>query len=247
MRSQARRQRLWAFGAAAVASLGLAACSSGSGGPNATTSSTAGAGSLTVAQAQVVAKAVNLTAADVPGFTGTPHASTSQDKQTSDQLARCAGATPPSQALLDAYSDDFNKGQGLQTESVSSDVTAWQSPATVQGDLAAIKSTKAQDCFVQFIDQQLSSSAGQGVQFSNAKVAPMAADAPGTDGSFGYRMTLEATAQGVNSTVYVDVFGFAVKNYEVELDDFAIGQAFSNTTEQQLLGLLASRATAAVH
>lgn len=137
----------------------------------------------------------------------------------------------------------------MQSQQLSSDVTALPTAQLVQRDLTAIRSPRAQACFEHFLDQMVVSSAGGSVQFGQAQIAPLAADAPGMGGSFGYRVTITGSAgtAGPQVTIYADVLGFARKNYEIDLNAIAAGQPIPTATEQHLFSLLATRAGTAIH
>ena len=63
----------------------------------------------------------------------------------------------------------------------------------------------------------------------------------------GTRSTATMTAQGVHISLDIDFEGFSVKSYEVELTSLGLDESPSASTNQRLLGLLVSRATAAIH
>ena len=233
-----------------VAAVGLAACGSGTSPTTSSSSSSSESTTtttITSTEAAAVAAAVNLKAADVPGYNGFPHTNTPQRQQTRDQVAQCAGATRPSSAVADMYSPDFVGGSVPQIRVVGSDVRAIPTAGMVRTDLVANKGPKAQQCFSQFASSLVSQSVGPSVHIISLATQDLSASAPGTEGAFGYRFVVNATLQGKPLTVDIDILGFPQGNYEVELDAFAIGQAFPSATEQQLFSLLVNRAKSTVH
>jgi hypothetical protein len=186
-----------------------------------------------------VAAAINLTAADVPGFTGTPHQVSAADRRNSDRLARCAGGTPPSTALADVYSPDFSKGNG--TLLVDSDVTVMPSTSDVARDVASLRSGRAESCFRRLIGQELAQQLGS-VKVSGLRVDRISSPAPGTDAAFGFRITLTITRAGKSTPLFSDLRGFAVGNVEVSLTTFGTGQPFPESDALRLFSLLVQRA-----
>ena len=194
------------------------------------------------AAATKAADQINLKQADVPHSTATPNPNTTGALDT--QLASCAGTSSPGTAIVNLNSPSLDIGSGLQQQSFSSNVKVMPSKAIVAKDLAAIESTKAQQCIKSLLPKAIAQSASNQVKFSGVKIAPLATSVSGADGSFGYRLTVSASAAGQHLAIIVDEFGAAVGRIELTLNDFGIGTPVSSATESKLLSTLVSRAVA---
>ncbi len=201
---------------------------------------------LTKAQATTLAGQINLTAADVPGYTSSPNPNTASDQQNSAQLAACAGGTPPSQEIVDINSPQFTAGSGLNQRQASSNVTVQPTAADVQQNLKALTSAKGHNCLVQSLNTLISHTSQPGVTFSSGSITTLPMSTAGTDGAFGARVTINATAQGLHIPFYVDVYGFAKGSTEVELETLGISSPFPAAEEARLVALLVGRAGAHV-
>jgi hypothetical protein len=252
-RSKGRR---CATAAVAVSALVvIAGCSSSSSGGGQPTTASNGASSqptgsstgaagrkLTLAQARHVAAAINLTSADLPGYTAKRNATTAADKANDARLDRCLGSSPPSRALVDQRSPDFDKGAGLSLQEFSSEVSIQHSARVVQHDLAAIKSGKAQPCFKRFINRQLQQQGGGQVSFDPVQVAVAQPSAGDSGQSFGYRFTDVAHAGSQSIPFFVYMFGWAYGQAEVSLTAVTISQPPASTELDRLESLLVGRA-----
>lgn len=218
---------------ALLSALALAACGSSSSSKPMTTS-----------QATTVANAINLTAADVPGSTSSPPSPT--DKQAAAQLATCAGGVSPSLDIVNIDSPSFSTGSGLNQQQASSNVTVLPSSADVQQNLHALTSAKGHACLNSSLNSILSKTTSPGVTFSSGTITTLPFSSTNTDGGFGVRVTVSATAQGLHIPFYVDVVGFAKGPTEVELQTLGISQPYPASEEARLLALLVSRANAHV-
>jgi hypothetical protein len=201
---------------------------------------------VTAAKARQIASAVNLKASDLPDYKGKPHQETASDRANETKLAQCAGTTLPTQDIVDAYSPDFGKGNGLGQQEISSDVTVVPTTSDVQHDLAAITSSKAQQCLKTFLKKALSQQAGNQAKLVSVSLTPTQPSTGGSNPSFGYRVTVVLSASGQQIPVYYEVFGVAAGTAEVQLTAYEIGQQFPTATLTQLESLLTNRANQAV-
>jgi hypothetical protein len=202
----------------------------------------AAAATPTKAAARVFAEKVNLTAADVPGFTGKTSKTTASDERQSEMLAKCSGGIDPRRDVVDVPSLDFSLA-GTGEEEVSSDVSVLPSAQLVRADLQSVKSTRGRRCLTQGTARLLSAMKGPGVKYGTITLTTLKRSAPGSDGSFAYRFRVNATAGGVKVPFFVDTFGFASGPAEVGLTTLGIGQPFPAAAEQRLFALLAGRAS----
>lgn len=203
------------------------------------------AAAATKARAQAVAKAVNLTAADLPGFAGSPSRTTASDRRYSAMLATCSGGVPPSKSLVNVFSPDFTMEPpgGLAHQEVSSNVSVLPSAKLVAQDLRSVKSARGRACLAKATGQLLKSMKVKGVTYGPVTITQLKRHAPGSDGSFAYRVRIDARASGLRIPFYVDAIGFSLGRAEVGLTTLGISEPFPATVEQSLLTLLAGRAS----
>lgn len=231
-----RRRRAAPARRRAIVLLGATALLAGCGGSSGSSSG----GGPSAAKATAAANAINLTAADLPGYTSTPNPTRSN--ALDQQLSACAGTSAPSTDIVNINSPSFARGSGLQQQTVASNVSVKPTDAIVRSDLAALRSSKAQDCLRKLIPGALSSSANAGVHFGAVQVTPVPVSVGGADGGFGYRIVVTATAAGQPFSVIVDEFGASAGREEISLNDFAIAKPVAPALEQRLFALLATRA-----
>lgn len=229
-----RRRSVTTAGSLLLSGLALAACGSSS------------SSSLTPSQATTLANQINLTSADVPGYSSSPNAESAADKQSGAQLAACAGGVPPSKNIADVNSPNFSAGSGLTQMQTSSNVVVLPSSALVQQNLKALTSAKGHACLNTFVSNELSKSTSAGVTFNSGTITSLPTSTAGTDGGFGIRFIISAAAQGVHIPFYLDVLGFAKNSTEVELEALGISKPFPAAEESHLYSLLVSRADAHV-
>jgi hypothetical protein len=200
----------------------------------------------TKAEARAVARAVNLVAADLPGFTGSRAHSTPAARRFAAMLTRCAGGTLPGEALVNLDSPDFARmsaGSFVQQD-VSSNVTVVRSPRLAAQDLAAVRSTRGKGCLAKAVGQLLRGIAAPGVRFGRIVVSSASQPAPGASGSYALRVKVTADASGVRIPFYIDGRGFTLGRAEVALTALGILQPFPAADEQRLFSLLLERAIA---
>jgi hypothetical protein len=196
------------------------------------------------AHATSAANQINLRPTDLPHSKATPNSNT--PGALDSQLASCAGTSPPAAAIVNLNSPSLDIGTGLQQQSFSSNVKVLPSKAIVAKDLAAIMSGKAQACIKALLPKAIAQSASSRVKFTGVTLTPLPVSVSGTDGAFGYRLTVSAStaAAGQQLKIMVDEFGAAVGRIELALDDFGIGTPVSSAIESRLLSTLVSRAVA---
>jgi hypothetical protein len=212
----------------------------------ATQTSTTTSGSLTKQQALAFAHAVNLTSADVPGFgVSSRHGGeTPAEKRLEREMLRCAGTQGSGKGLAEVSSKDFEIKRGILDLGVSSEVGVAQTAALAARELAAIRSAHVRGCFSHFLDLIF-----KGKRFSGAIVSPVSIasgtpPAPGTAGSFGWRITATFTVQRVRVSLYVDILGFVYGPASVTLFSSSLVRPFPAAIQQRLFSLLLARAEA---
>lgn len=220
-----------------VVAAGAAGCGSSS-------SSTSASARWTPAHAQTFAAGVILTAADVPGFTGSAHQETATDRRNVAQLASCAGAVDPSRRIVDVHSDDFGRGSGLQGQQVGSSVDVLPSATLAEQDFTKFTAASARTCVVTYVARALAqSSHSSSVKFGTPSILTLAPP-PGTSAnSFGYRFVIPVTAPGVKTQFYDDLLFHRAGPAEVAFTDLGIGTPFPAREQQRLFSLLVTRTT----
>jgi hypothetical protein len=242
----------------------LAACASSShpaataAGARATTGAHArtaagAARSLTKAQAIAFARAVNLHATDLPGFRVAPpehEHETAAEKRLESEMLRCAGA-PSAKAehakeLAEVKSPELKLEHDGIADSVSSSVGVARTAATTAKELAAIHSAHARVCVSHYLDELFKGKAYQGAHFSPFSIASGTPPAPGTTGSFGWRIsaTISTTVNTHRIAIpfYFDILGFVYGQARVSLFSTGVVEPFPAAIQQRLFSLLLGRA-----
>jgi hypothetical protein len=202
---------------------------------------------LTKAQAKAFARAVNLTAADVPGFkVSSEHheQETPAEKRLEGELTRCAGGAARNLQVAEVSSKEFEREDKNGVQSVQSGVTVEPTAALAVKELAEARSQRGRNCFSHYLSLLF-----KGKKFSGASIGPISISAgspsaPGTSGSFGWRISTTITVNRVAVPFYMDILGFVYGPTEVSLFSFGLPEPFPAATEQHLFSLLLQRAKA---
>jgi hypothetical protein len=210
--------------------------------PKATASSTP-----SKSQALAFARAVNLGTADVPGFKiSHEHHSSTLNKQTESQLAQCLGRSSKHKGLVEVDSKNYDRETSSSDVSASSEVTVLQSPALAAHPLALIKSAHTRACVSRYFNLLISGLKTPGAKVGKATLTTGTPSAPGTVGSFGWRLTTTITVvkSGAQVPFYLDILGFVQGPAEVTLLTSGLPQPFPASGELGLFSLLVKRAQA---
>jgi hypothetical protein len=231
----------------------LAACGKGAhfgGGKNATAKTGAGSSAhggqaLTRARAQKLAAALNLQASDLPGFTASSEHKheTLVEKKLEHKLARCMGGQATSNALAEASSKSFERHDQVIHLGASSSVSIMASPAQAAAELKAIRSDRARVCLTRFMRELLAKQA-PALSAKLVSISLGTPSAPGTSGTFAWRVTANFTLHEVKVPFYIEMVGFAHGQDEVQLLSFGLPVPFPASAEQELFSLLVARANA---
>lgn len=193
-----------------------------------------------------IARAINLKAGDVPGFT----VEVSQPNAAGKELAARAQNCPGAQGLgqhkgeVNASSPQFQSGPWQ----IGSEVAIERSSGTVASDFALLRSGQVHSCLKQVFDGlTIPASNGLVVKVSAVKVTSLAPPVTSASDRAGLRIAMTLSALGRAAPFTMDVLGFGVGRDEVSLTTFAVGQPFPAQTEQSLSALLVSRALARPH
>jgi hypothetical protein len=214
-------------------------------------------GPLTKAQAIAFARAVNLTAADVPGFKATSRHEreheTPAERRFERELTRCTGESLSSPSeLAEESSKDFKLEHEILHFSVSSEVSVARTPALAAGELAAIRSNHVRKCLSHYLDlllkyQILKEQASPAIIDPNSislSISHGTPPAPGATGSFGWRITATVAVHNVRLPFYIDILGFVYGPAEISLSSSGALHPFPAAIQEHLYLLLLKRAEA---
>jgi hypothetical protein len=229
----------------------LAACGKSSyhahaGGSPTTAASAATASPLTKARALAAARAVNLTAADLPGFTvsSRKQTKTTQEKGYERELLRCLGPQAAGTQLAEAGSKDYELSHGILQLGVSSEVSIAPTPAMASAKLAAVRSPRVRGCFAHYFERLLKGQRYAGAAIGPVSLASGTPPAAGTTGGFGWRVTATLDLHGVRVSFYLDILGFVYGPATVMLFSTGALEPFPAAAQQHLFGVLLGRAKA---
>jgi hypothetical protein len=193
------------------------------------------------ARSTAFARAVTLTAADVPGARTAPRASPSTQRER--EATSCGGRTTP--AVGEARSPEFQRGKGLDRESLSSSVEVLRDARTVERDLSGTPSAGGLRCYERVLERSLQKETDPNVRLLSVKVSPlhMTVDNAGT--ARGIRILARVGVPSAAAVVplYVDALSVPYGPAEIDLYATSFVQPVAARTEQQLLQLLHERAT----
>jgi hypothetical protein len=234
--------------ALAIAGVSLASCGKGAhfasskhGAANTHRNAATASGT---ARALAFARAVNLTAVDVPGFTASSkhtHESAGE-KQLERKMLRCAGIAGTEKSAVEQSSKNFELKHGIIDLGVSSEVGVEASAAQAAQGLRAIRSAHVQGCFSSYLDQVFKGEKLGGATVGAVTIQSGDPPAPGTTGSFGWRVTATFTLRGVKVPIYLDFLGFVDGRAEITLMSSGLLQPFPAEIQQKLFSLLLARA-----
>ena len=200
----------------------------------------------TRAQAMAFAHAVNLTAADVPGFTATSRheAETQREKRLQRRLRECAGPVHLGDALVEQRSASFELKRAIIDLGVSSEVAVARTAALAAGELAAIHEQRVRECFSRYLDMLLEGERLGGARRGHVSIASGTPPAPGAGGSFGWRIIATFTTDRIKLSLYVDILGFVLGPARVTLVSSGALRPFPAELQQRLYTELLNRAKA---
>jgi hypothetical protein len=225
-----------------VALLAAGAGVAGASGPWAVAS-----GSPSKAQATAFARAVNLTASDVPGFKASKGSGAGPKSKTEanleHELLLCVHPAS-TKSTVELSSPDYERPSATGQQSVQSGVTIAPSAALASEELARVRSASARACATSALERYFAGEKSSGATVGAVSIAHSTPSAPGTGGGFVWRISIPITAGGVKISPRIDVLGFVYGPAEVSLVTSSVPGAFPVSTEQHLFSLLVSRAKA---
>jgi hypothetical protein len=204
-------------------------------------------GPVSVAAAVAFARAVNLTASDVPGADARKrerHSGPRARQREKRALAKCLGIQPVHE-IVDVKSPQLDRGTGIEGESFTSSVTVVERTAEAAREIEAVRRFHGGPCLVNFLRRSLHEDSSGRTRLIALHVSQLPIHVVDTAASGGLRIEVVLrTARRARFALYTDELAFAVGPAEVELGAFSVAQPVAATTEQQLLSLLAQRARA---
>ncbi len=201
---------------------------------------------MTKAQAIAFARAVNLTAADLPGFrvSAVHEQETAAEKRLEHEMLRCVGSLGSSHAIVEMSSAEFEDETSGGDESVQSSVSVVRTPALAAKELATIRGPHVKACLSHYLDLLFKSHKYSGATVSPVSISQGAPSAPGTAGSFAWRITTTITLRKVAIPVSIDILGFVDGPAEGSLFTAGVPRPFPAATKARLFSLLLTRAKA---
>ena len=199
---------------------------------------------ITKARALAFARAVNLTAADVP------ETKASHRRESPDHEHTPCGLAGPQHELVSVPSAKLTRGTELEVEEISSGVDVVRGEHYAASDIAVLRSAKGRGCLERdLIRHYLDHSVGKradDARIGRIGLSPLPVHAPGTSGSAGVRITVTVTYTYSETSVpvYIDFFVFTLGPAEVTVTAASPIQPEPETTDRQLMQLLLERAKA---
>jgi hypothetical protein len=197
---------------------------------------------LTAGRAARFARAVTLTAADLPGSSSAPSHGASPARER--EAAKCGGH--PAAAVGGGQSPEFTRGRGLDHESLSSSVEVLANARSVDDDLGYTESHAGLTCYAKVLSRSLEEGNGTdshirllGVRLRKLQVTL----APGRSAR-GIRITARVGLVGSRLAValYVDALSLPYGPAELDLYTTSFVQPVALRTQQELLTLMRARA-----
>jgi hypothetical protein len=259
-----KRHLIASLSAISAISVQLAACGSqqalpsgphpGSASASASRSTAAGsskqplAGSrlATAADARAFARAVNLTAADIPGGSVERRKGNQARLGPAErvELARCERGASRGHRLLETDSPLIKRGNELETEEIRSYVTVLAHGRRAAVELPPLESRGVRECVARVLTRYFADRSVREAHWGRFTISGLPVQAPGADGAIGIRVetTLTLTFSEVTVPIYFDLLGFTSGPAVVSLWAVSVTQPVPAATEQRLLSLLLARA-----
>ncbi len=229
--------------------------------PAATRSAPAGAradgtvasGSLGASEAGAFVRAVNLRAADLPGFKATRERQspeTAAEAHAGAALRTCLGepreTRAPRPRTREGDSPSFTREAGLSVETISSSVEVQRSSSDTELELELMRSGHTRACLSHYLSSLFGQLKTPGAALSAVTVRAFSPGAPGTDGSFGWHVGATISTRGLVLPLRFDVLGFAYRSATVMLLDLGFPHV-PEGQERLLFALLVARARSFPH
>jgi hypothetical protein len=208
---------------------------------------------LTRAQAIAFAHAVNLTSADLPGFTATSkhERTTVAGKRLEHEVLRCMGGVPRGRSeLAEVSSMDFKLKRSPIDFGMSSEVSVSRAPSRPTRELTQIAGNRARACLSHYLNLLLREQLLEGLRHqpiaraisTSISISHGTPPAPGATGSFGWRIVATVTVHKLKLPFYFDILGFVYGPAEVSLESSGSLRPFPAKIQEHLYMVLLERA-----
>src|ERR1700677_564454 len=193
---------------------------------------------VTKARALAFARAVNLTAADVP------EAKASHRREPQGEEHQPCGLAGSQQELAGVGSPTLTRGSELELEEIKSGAAVVSSERYALSDVAVLRSTAGRACLERFLSRRyLRHAVGKrafDAHIGQIQLSPLPVQAPGTSGSAGLRitMTVGSSESETSVPVYIDFFVFSLGPAEVTVSAASAVQPEPAVSDPQLGSLL---------
>jgi hypothetical protein len=244
-----------------LAVLGLAVSLTGCGGHGSFTGSStttsaqaksapkaAPSGPLTSSRAHAFARAVNLTARDLPGFTASragAERESASERRLQQRFLTCVGRRSSTGGGSDELSSPKFSRAGVLDEGVSSSVSFLATDNVAAEELALLRSSRARSCLSTYLQQLFTGRRYGRVSIRDVKISQGVPPAPGSTGGFAWRIRAGVAVRGVLAHFYLDTLGFIYRQAEVRLLSTGLLVPFPAAAQEHLFRLLLRRAEAA--
>jgi len=198
------------------------------------------------ARAIAFARAVNLSASDIPGASIAPRRATASDARERREYRACERSVDQGHHLVDDSSRELKRGQELETEEISSGVTVLADERALAREFSELGRAALRECLARALTRNFSEKAVRDAHWGRVTITRLPVDAPGASATIGLRILvmLNFPFSEVSVPIYVDVLGFAMGPAEVALSATSVTQPVPAATERELLALLLARARA---
>jgi hypothetical protein len=196
------------------------------------------------AQALAFARAVNLSAGDLPEASIAPKEKHTDSARERREYRACEKNLKHGHKLAVASSPKLKRGHELEVEQISSSVTVLSDERTISEEVAELKRPGLLECEAHALTRNFSERAIRDARWGRFKVSNLAVRLPGAAETIGIRIaaSLDLTYSEVSVPIYVDLLGFGTGPAEIGLTTTSVTQPMPAATEQELLALLLARA-----
>jgi hypothetical protein len=127
---------------------------------------------------------------------------------------------------------------------VHSGVSVERTAALAAKELASVRSVRGRECLRHYVNLLFKSQKYHGASVAPVSIAAGSPLAPGTAGSFAWRIETALTLRGVRIPFSMDFVGFVYGPAEVTLFSFGLPKPLPGAMEERLFALLVARAKA---
>lgn len=197
------------------------------------------------AEARAAADAINLRAADLPGFEVAPaEAEDPAARDADDPLLQCIGAGLDD-GIVETVSPTFSQGQ-FPSAQVFSSVDVYADPARAAADITAYQGDKAVQCIGDFFKKSIAAGAPPGAAFDDPQVSRDTPAAPGTDASVEFQIVTALNLNGRKVPVTGRLLTYAKGHTQVALTVVQSGQAAPEVQTENIFQELVNRSSEAL-